>query len=267
MPEGNETHRWAELHASMFAGKRVSVDSPQGRFLDAGLLDRQVLQGVLAVGKHIGYDFGIIKRERRILHVHMGLYGDFAEGQQPMPEPRGALRLRIWDKQQWLELRGPTDCSVWSEATWQTLLERLGPDPLNGDAPTRMIDRIAKRKTPIGLLLMDQSIVSGLGNIFRAEILFRAGISPFTPGSEVSETALKAMWKDAKTLMPQAMVDRRIVTTRTKHRPHKRGEALNEEAHYVYRRQGRGCLLCDARVETKVFGGRNLFWCPGCQPA
>ena len=77
MPEGNETHRWAELHAGMFAGRKVFVDSPQGRFTDAGLLDGRVLVGVLAVGKHMGYDFGVIKRERRILHVHMGLYGDF----------------------------------------------------------------------------------------------------------------------------------------------------------------------------------------------
>ncbi len=99
-----------------------------------------------------------------------------------MPEPRGALRLRIWDKVQWLELRGPTDCSVWSEEKWASLLARLGPDPLNGDEPAKMMERIAERKTAIGLLLMDQSIVSGLGNIFRAELLFRARVSPFRAG-------------------------------------------------------------------------------------
>ncbi len=269
MPEGNETHRWAELHAGMFAGKKVHVDSPQGRFFEAGLLDGRKLVGVMAVGKHLGYDFGMVDlgdgRRRAIVHVHMGLYGDFTEGMQPMPEPRGALRMRIWDKTQWLELRGPTDCSVWSEEKWSELLARLGPDPLNGDAPAKMMERIAKRKTPIGALLMDQSIVSGLGNIFRAELLFRARVSPFRAGSKVSVKELEKIWKDASKLMPQAMVDRRIVTTEAKDRPHKKGEALSEEAHYVYRRKGRPCFVCGTEVETKVFGGRNLFWCPVCQ--
>ena len=265
MPEGNETHRWAELHASMFAGKKVKVDSPQGRFMDAELVNGRVLLGVLAVGKHLGYDFGTVKKQRRIVHVHMGLYGEFKEGLQPMPEPRGALRMRVWDKAEWLELRGPTDCSVWDEEKWNALLSRLGPDPLNGDKPQKMMERVSKRKTPIGLLLMDQSIVSGLGNIFRAELLFRAKVSPFRPGAEVPKKALQTIWKDALELMPQAMVDRRIVTTKRRDRPHKTGEALNEEAHYVYRRKARPCLICATAIETKVFGGRNLFWCPKCQ--
>ena len=265
MPEGNETHRWAVLHAGMFAGKKVQVDSPQGRFTDAPLLDGRVLCGVLAVGKHLGYDFGVIAKQRRILHVHMGLYGDFIEGRQPMPEPRGALRLRIWDKQDWLELRGPTDCSLWTEPQWETLLARLGPDPLNRDSPAKMIERIGARKTAIGALLMDQSIVSGLGNIYRAELLFRAKVSPFRAGREVPASVLRGIWRDAVKLMPKAMVDRRIVTTNAKDRPHKKDKVLSEEVHYVYRRQGRPCFLCGTKVKTKVMGGRNLFWCPTCQ--
>ncbi len=265
MPEGNETHRWAELHASMFAGKKVRVDSPQGRFTDAALVDGRVLVGVMAVGKHLGYDFGELRGKRQIVHVHMGLYGDFIEGKGKLPEERGALRMRIWDKSQWLELRGPTDCSVWSQEKWDTLLARLGPDPLNRDKPEKMLERISVRKTPIGALLMDQSIISGVGNIYRAELLFRARVSPFRAGKDVPATVLKGMWKDACALMPTGMVDRRIVTTKPKDRPHKTGEALHEEAHYVYRRQGRPCFICGNKVETKVFGGRNLFWCPGCQ--
>ncbi len=265
MPEGNETHRWAELHAGMFAGKKVHVDSPQGRFDGAALVDGRTLTGVMAVGKHLGYDFGRVKGERRIVHVHMGLYGDFVEGEQPMPEARGALRMRMWDKKQWLELRGPTDCSVWNGEQWEMLLERLGPDPLNGDSPAKFVERVGKRKTPIGQLLMDQAVVSGLGNIFRAELLFRARVSPFRPGSQVSAQELGTVWKDARMLMPQAMLDRRIVTTNAKDRPHRKGAALQEEAHYVYRRKGRPCFVCGTAVETKVMQGRNLFWCPGCQ--
>jgi endonuclease-8 len=269
MPEGNETHRWAELHTKMFGGKKVNVDSPQGRFTDAGVVDGRVLEGVLAVGKHLGYDFGIVRKQRCIVHVHMGLYGDFTEGEGKLPEPRGALRMRLWTRTDWLELRGPTDCRVFNEAQWQALLNRLGPDPLNargkaGDGPDRMIERIARRKTAIGALLMDQSIVSGLGNIYRAELLFRASVSPFRAGAAVPAETLKAIWRDAVKLMPDAMVDRRIVTTKPADRPHRK-ELLNEEAHYVYRRKGLPCFLCGTAIETKVMAGRNLFWCPHCQ--
>src|SRR5580704_8882756 len=92
MPEGNEIHRWAERHTAAFAGKAVRVDGPQGRFTDAALIDGRKLQRVMAVGKHLGYDSG----RDRILHVHRGLQGDLAEGSGPLPEVRGALRLRMW---------------------------------------------------------------------------------------------------------------------------------------------------------------------------
>lgn len=262
MPEGNELHRWAKLHREVFAGKKVRVEGPNGRFADAPLLDRKVLIEVTAIGKHLGYNFG----KDRILHVHLGLYGEFTEGIGKAPEMRGALRLRISTKTDWLELRGPTDCSVWTDAKWVALRARLGPDPLNDDDdPSRAFSKIAKRKTPIGALLMDQTIFSGVGNIYRAELLFRARVSPFRAAAEVEPEKVKLMWKDARRLMRDGMEDRRIVTTDRKDRPHRRGPALKEEAHYVYRRKGQPCFLCGTEVATKVVGGRNLFWCPGCQ--
>ncbi len=292
MPEGNEIHRWAERHASAFAGKAVRVDGPQGRFTDSDALDGRRLRRVIAVGKHLGYDFG----RDRILHVHLGLRGDFAEGSGPLPEVRGALRLRMWnaaavkrpaapgaskrhawysdddgtghvaaEKVAWIELRGPTDCSIFSQAMWDRLLDRLGPDPLNGDRPEKMMARVGKSRKTIGALLMDQSVAAGVGNIYRAELLFRARLNPFTPGREVAEAALRSIWADAGVLMKAGMVDRRIVTTKPKDRPHKAGAVLKEEAHYVYRRQGRPCFVCGTKVLTEVMEGRNLFWCPACQ--
>ncbi|WP_433973827.1 Fpg/Nei family DNA glycosylase [Tunturiibacter lichenicola] len=294
MPEGNEIHRWAERHAAAFVGKTVRVDGPQGRFTDAAMIDGRKLQRVMAVGKHLGYDFG----KDLILHVHLGLQGDFTEGSGPLPIVRGALRLRMWNeaavkrpavpgvskrhawyseddgtghieasKVAWVELRGPMDCSIYSQEKWDALLERLGPDPLNGDGPEKMITRIGKSKKAIGELLMDQSVAAGIGNIYRAEFLFRAGLSPFTPGKEVEESKLRSIWKEAGALMKAGMVDRRIVTTKPKDRPHKTGPVLKEEAHYVYRRQGRPCFVSGTKILTKVMAGRNLFWCPVCQAA
>jgi endonuclease-8 len=294
MPEGNEIHRWAERHTAAFAGKAVQVDGPQGRFTDAAVIDGRKLQRVMAVGKHLGYDFG----RDRILHVHLGLQGDFTEGSGPLPEVRGALRLRMWneaavkkpavageskphrwyseddgtdnlapEKVAWVELRGPMDCSVYSQEMWEKLLKRLGPDPLNGDGPEKMIARVAKSKKTIGELLMDQEVAAGVGNIFRAELLFRARLNPFTPGREVEERTLRSIWKEAGALMKAGMLDRRIVTTKLKDRPHKDEPVLKEETHYVYRRQGRPCFVCGTKILTKVMAGRNLFWCPSCQAA
>jgi endonuclease-8 len=293
MPEGNEIHRWAERHAAAFAGKPVRMDGPQGRFTGSDVLDGRKLLRVMAVGKHLGYDFG----KDRILHIHLGLQGDFTEGSGPLPPVRGALRLRMWSAAKvklpaapgeskrhswyseddgtghlapeqiaWVELRGPMDCSVYTNAQWETLLERLGPDPLNGDPPDRALEKIAKSRKPVGMLLMEQDVIAGVGNIYRAELLFRARQSPFTSGREVAPAVLEKIWKDALPLMRAGMVDRRIVTTRAKDRPHPRGQALKEEAHYVYRRSGQPCFICGTKVKKmEGFAGRNLFWCPVCQ--
>ena len=292
MPEGNEIHRWAERHAAAFAGKPVRVDGPQGRFTDSDLIDGRKLERVMAVGKHLGYDFG----KDRILHVHLGLQGDFTEGSGPLPEVKGALRLRMWNAAAvkraaqpgeskphrwyseddgtdnlapetiaWVELRGPMDCSVYSQEKWESLLKRLGPDPLNGDGAEEFVGKVRKSKKPIAALLMDQTVAAGVGNIFRAELLYRARLNPFTAGKDVEEKVLRSIWKDAGVLMKAAMTDRRIVTTKPSDRPHKRGKALKEEAHYVYRRQGRPCFVCGTNVVMKEMAGRNLFWCPVCQ--
>ena len=262
MPEGNEVHRYAELHARAFAGKQVHVDSPTGQFPDAEMLDGRKLKAVEAYGKHLGYMFG----QDLTLHVHLGRFGDFTEGKPPLRPVKGALRLRIWTAKDWLELRGATDCSVYSDEKWASLLARLGPDPLREDSdPAPAIQLISKRKTPIGALLMDQSIIAGIGNIYRAELLYRAKISPHRPGNQVDAKALLGIWKEAVKLMPDGMVDRRIVTTRPKDRPHPRGPAERGEVHYVYHRTGKPCWICGTKIERGEMAGRTAYWCPKCQ--
>jgi len=291
MPEGNEVHRWAERHTEALVGRKLHVEGPNGRFAEAGALDGRRLERVMAVGKHLGYDFGT----DRILHVHLGRYGDWTEGQMPLAEVRGMLRLRMWrmgakavkgavasaprhytsddgtkslppGTVDWLELRGPTDCSVYTQEKWDKLLERLGPDPLNGDEPDEAFRKIAKVKKPIGVLLMEQDVMSGIGNIYRAELLFRARLSPFRLGPEVPMGTLKSIWKESVPLLKAGMVDRRIVTTLPKDRPHRdERPPLKEEVHYVYRRSGKPCWVCGTTVLKKDMNGRSLYWCPTCQ--
>ena len=71
---------------------------------------------------------------------------------------------------------------------------------------------------------MDQSVAAGVGNIFRAELLYRARLSPFIAGKDVPEKKLREIWKDAVVLMRAGMVDRRIITTLAKDRPTSRKE-------------------------------------------
>ncbi len=264
MPEGNELHRHSELQTAMFASKIITVDAPNGRFTDgAQILNRRRLKSVEAFGKHLFYDFG----KGRQLHIHLGLYGKFRDGEMPFPEPRGALRLRFSTKKHWLELRGPTACDVLTEAEREALLARIGPDPLREDANANLvIERVTRSRAPIGGLLMDQSVISGVGNIYRAELLYRAGLNPFRPGNSIAAEPLCTLWQDAKVLMRAGMVDRRIITTRPEHRPHPKGKARRFETHYVYRRQHLPCFVCKTKIEMQMFIGRKLYWCPKCQP-
>ncbi len=265
MPEGNELHRYAERHAEMFAGQVLTVAAPNGRFESgAQQLNRRKLRSVEAYGKHLFYDFG----RNRQLHVHLGLYGKFRDGSMPHPEPKGALRIRMSTARYWLELRGPTACDVLDEDAREALVSRIGPDPLRADAdPTRAVERILRSKTPIGALLMDQSVLSGIGNIYRAELLFRARVNPFRAGNTLPTRSLHNLWRDAKVLLRAGMIDRRIVTTRPQDRPHKKGKPRRGETHYVYRRRGLPCFVCGSEVLTKEFVGRKLYWCAVCQPA
>ncbi len=263
MPEGNEIHRYAKLHQETYAGKTICVETPNGRFPDAPLLSGRKLKSVLAHGKHLGYDFG---RDLK-LHVHLGRFGDFTEGKMPFPEVKGILRMRWSTRTDWLELRGATDCSVFTDAQWQALEDRLGPDPLTPHAdPAPAYARVRTANLSIGALLMDQAVFAGIGNIYRAELLYRAKQSPFTAGKDTSGKTVKAIWNDAVKLMPDGMVDRRIVTTRPKDRPHPGGKAEREETHYVYRRHGKPCFVCGTTIRRVEMAGRTLYWCPTCQP-
>ena len=267
MPEGHTLFRLAREQQKSFAGRPVHVTSPQGRF-DAGatVLDGRVLEEVFSYGKHLFADFG-----GDVLHVHLGLYGNFVSGTGDPPPAKGALRMR-WTAEGpdgtgvWTDLRGPTACEVLAEPEVKAILDRLGPDPLRPRADGGVAHRrIAKSRTAVGALLMDQSVLAGVGNVYRAELLFRHGVSPFRPGRVVDAALWQAMWADLVTLMRSGVRMGRIVTTRPEDRTRKRGAVQRNDAHYVYRRTGLPCRLCGTPIRTEVMVGRNLYWCPVCQ--
>ena len=269
MPEGHTLHRLARQQTALFAGRPVHVTSPQGRFAaGAALLDGRVLDRASAHGKHL---FGHFDGD--VLHVHLGLYGAFTTGPGVPPAPRGALRMR-WEGDgpdglgAWTDLRGATTCEVLTRPEVAAILDRLGPDPLRRGADGgRAFRRIAASRTPVGALLMDQSVLAGVGNVYRAELLFRHQVSPFRPGRAVDEQLWARMWADLVALMRAGVKLGGIVTTRPEDRARRRGPVDPADAHYVYRRTGLPCRVCGTEVRTGVMVGRNLYWCPVCQAA
>ncbi|MCX4097408.1 Fpg/Nei family DNA glycosylase [Nocardia sp. alder85J] len=270
MPEGHTLHRLARLHHKRFAGGVVRVSSPQGRFADgAALVDGHVLVRAEAWGKHLlhHYDSGLF------VHVHLGLYGTFTESAGPPGDPVGQVRMRMvgagraTDSLWGTDLRGPTACEVLHEPEVTALTARLGPDPLRRDAdPDRAWQRIHRSARSIGGLLMDQSVVAGVGNVYRAEVLFRHHISPQRPGRAISRDEWEALWADLVELLRVGVRRGKIVVVRPEHDRGAPSYAQGKPRTYVYRRAGEPCRLCGATVLHTVLDGRNLFWCPACQP-
>ena len=263
MPEGHSIRRDVREHTRRFGGHVVAASSPQGRFVEgAARLDGRVLERADAWGKHMVLDFGADV----LLHVHLGLYGQWSFGSLPVPEPRGALRLRLVGGQSYADLRGATACELWTPGDLDALLARLGPDPLREDTdPERAWSRFTRSRSAVGQLLMDQSVVAGIGNVFRAELLFRARIDPYRAGRLVSRPEWDGLWSDVVSLMRAALRSGRIITTRPADRERATGRVRSEDAHYVYRRAGRPCRVCGTPIRTEEMAGRNLFWCPRCQ--
>lgn len=266
MPEGHTLHRLATLHRRRLAGDVVRVSSPQGKFAaGAARVDGQVLCDAQAYGKHLLHEYA----SGLFVHVHLGLYGTFSESALPMAEPVGQVRMRMYGPEGagfGTDLRGPSACEVSTPPEVDALLERLGPDPLRpGADPDRAWHRITRSRRPIAALLLDQQVLAGVGNVYRAEVLFRHGISPDRPGTAVTATEWRALWADVADLMAVGVDRGRMHVVRPEHDHGAPSYAADRPRTYVYRRAGEPCRMCATSVRGTVLSGRNLFWCPSCQ--
>ncbi|HYP44135.1 MAG TPA: DNA-formamidopyrimidine glycosylase family protein [Propionibacteriaceae bacterium] len=262
MPEGHTLHRLALDLNDAFGGRTLCVSSPQGRFADsAAQLDGSVLVECTAHGKHLFCEF----ESDVYLHVHLGLIGKFRIT-SPTP-PRGAVRVRFETTEAVGDLRGPILCALKTPAEIGLQIAQLGPDPLRDDSdPEVAWERISRSRRSIAALLMDQKVLSGVGNVYRAEVLFRARINPHRTGVQLMRRSWDAIWADLLELMPQGVLDKRINTVRPEHLAQLFAvQGRRGSRNYVYRRTGQPCWVCGSTVRTEVMAGRNLFWCPRCQ--
>ena len=263
MPEGHTIHRLARRLGETLGGRPVAASSPQGRFEGgAAAIDGRTLLRAEAWGKYLFCDFGT----GMALHVHLGLIGKFRTAAHPPEEPTGAIRLRLVGEGTTWDLSGPTRCELVPPDEQDRIVSRLGPDPLRRDAdPAAARDRLARTERPIAATLLDQSIIAGIGNVYRAELLFLCGIHPARASSAVSDDEFDAIWSETVRLMRIGERSGRITTTDPAEIGRPRSRMRREDRLYVSHRDH--CRRCGTPLRTDRIGGRPITHCPSCQPA
>ena len=263
MPEGHTIHRHARIHTEELGGQRLAVSSPQGWASEAAeAVDGKVLARVDAHGKHLLYRF----EDDLSVHVHLGLFGKFRRYELPGPPTRDTTRLRFIGEERGMDLAGAVISQLIAPGEEDELLARLGPDPLRRHARAdRMRTALSRRKIPVGAALLDQSVIAGLGNIYRAEILFACGIHPHRESRSLSAAEVDAIWATSKRMLAYGEKTGKIVTVPRAEAAGPLAKLTGRDRHQVYKREH--CNRCGTAVRSETMAARTIFWCPACQPA
>ena len=260
MPEGHTIRRKVVDQAPLLVGRHLAAGSPNHRFESgAAALDGRLLERMDAWGKHLFYFF----EGRRVLHVHLGMDGRFRHHRGPAPDARPAGRstwLRVSAPDLTFDLSTPKVCRVIDELHQRALVSRLGPDPLRGEDGMAALPRVRASGLPIGVALLDQSLVAGIGNVYRAEILYACGVHPERPAATIDEAEWARMWSTTTRLMTAGVRDRGEIRT-------VEGRDLRvRDRRRVYVYGQRMCAHCGSPVRSWDLAGRVSYACETCQP-
>jgi DNA-formamidopyrimidine glycosylase len=268
MPEGHTIHRAARRHRDALGGQPITTGSPQGRFAaGAARLDGRVLETVDAYGKHLFYRW----QGDVTLHVHLGLFGKFRlHRADPPPPPSENTRLTMQGGDTTLYLAGPTICELINPEEEEAIRQRLGPDPLGNGGRANRLSRfgsnLERRRVPIGAALLDQKVIAGIGNVYRAEALFLTGISPALPARELGAGTIERLWNTSVDLLQRGERAGRIITVDPADVGAKRRQDLRREQRlYVYGRHGEECRRCGTVISMGEMANRRIWWCDTCQ--
>ncbi|MBC7793656.1 MAG: Fpg/Nei family DNA glycosylase, partial [Clostridia bacterium] len=250
MPEGHTIHRLAHDLTKDLSGKSVQVTSPNGRFTQAPLIDGETVNTASAIGKHL-----LIAFDERYLHIHLGRFGKLRRTPGALP-PKPTARLRLASAEAVWEMTGAIQCELIESADVDTLRGRIGADPLSdAPRPAATWERFHGTKRGVGAVLLDQSIFSGIGNVYRAEILFMLGLNPLMPAVTIDKPTFERIWRLTRTLLAKGVETNRIITVKGATAKTSRRNAL-----HVYKRKT--CRVCDSPIRTLTSGGRALYFCP-----
>jgi endonuclease VIII len=243
VPEGDALHRIA-ARLQPLVGDRIAAESPHPRGQATGVaraIDGRVLESVEAVGKHLllRFEGGVVLRS------HLRMSGRWRL-EQPRSTRRGlpwlVLRGREWEATQW---NGPV------LTLEQREVRQLGPDLLAEQTDVSDIVGRVRRSDDsrlVGEALLDQRLIAGIGNMWLAESLWHARVSPWRRVGEVGDSELTTTLVWAQERMREAVAGGRLPRA-------------------VYRRAGRPCPRCGTAVASRGLGdaNRTAYWCPRCQ--
>ena len=243
------------------ANGRMGQTNQRGTAIDEEILDD--------AGENSLASIGAPRRTR--VHVRMSeqTKGLADEGLEWPPPVVGQVRLRLMTDITAADLRGPTACVLQTPEEMLASVAKLGPDPLVGDPAQneeRFVEAVRKKQTVIALLLMDQAVVSGIGNVYRAEMLFRQRLNPHTPGREVPEDIVRSLWHDWVRLLAIGVESGQMMTMDDlSPDAYRAAMASRDDRHWVYHRAGLPCRICGTEIALEEIGARKLYWCPRCQ--
>jgi endonuclease VIII len=267
---------WLRVHLGMYGAWDFSGDilvdptiaSANGRMGQTNQRGTDLGPILDAAGENSLTSIGAPRRARGRVRMSEQTSG-LAEQSEWPPPVVGQVRLRLLTEETCADLRGPTTCELQTPDEMLATIAKLGPDPLVDDAQAgeERFARVVRRKpTAIGLLLMDQSVVSGIGNVYRAELLFRARLNPHTPGRDVPEDTVRALWRDWVRLLAIGVETGQMMTMDDLDaESYRKAMAHRDDRHWVYHRAGLPCRVCGTTVLVEEAAGRKLYWCPRCQ--
>jgi endonuclease-8/formamidopyrimidine-DNA glycosylase len=156
-------------------------------------------------------------------------------------------------------------CELITPTQEESIRSRLGPDPLQAGTPGNSAEEFAanlsRRTIPIGAAILDQAVIAGIGNIYRAEALFLMGINPTKPANEVPADKVARLWQLSVELLNRGVAERKIVTV-----PRRRsGRGKETDNLYVYKRERFPCRKCGGPISTGEMANRSIWWCGSCQ--
>ena len=272
-PDSKSPPTWLHIHLGIYGSWRFYGDSEftsrhVGTVLNLPESTQQTAE-IVEIPVHTHHDDSAFAP-----HEHFADRWFWTPAPFTAPPPYGTVRLRLVTAHGAADLSGPNTCELLDVEGVAAVFARLGPDPLRPDCDCgEFVKRCATRQKGIGEALMDQSVIAGVGNIYRAEVLYAARLNPFTPAREVTSRKLRRIWDWLEEYLPLGVESGRITTASPddyavfveRELAAGREPQAIDSRYYVYQRQDRPCLHCSATVKLRIAGGRKLYWCPRCQ--
>ncbi|HWZ33519.1 MAG TPA: bifunctional DNA-formamidopyrimidine glycosylase/DNA-(apurinic or apyrimidinic site) lyase [Bryobacteraceae bacterium] len=258
MPELPEVETVVRSVAPHLIGRRIVSASFTSRFVTPG--NRKKLAERVA-GRTINHvrrrgKFIVMTLDEGALSIHLGMTGKLL-----MDGPKGAHTHGVFALDRGTLLYD--DPRQFGRIEWSPRrIDRLGPEPLEIGLQD-FVTRLRSRKTRVKPLLMNQSFLAGLGNIYVDEALFAAGIHPLAIASRVSEPRAAKLHQAIREILTAAIEHRGSSISDYVDAEGKRGEF--QDLHRAYGREGEPCLKCGAAIVKIVVGQRGTHYCPKCQ--